>query len=97
MNNFSWYVYIITNHTNSVLYTGITNDLERRIEEHTKGIIKSSFSKKYKLYKLIWMEEFNSPTEAIEVEKKIKGWKREKKISLIKTINPNFNNLFMSS
>lgn len=89
----SWFVYIITNYKNTVLYIGITNDLKRRIWEHKTGIVKSSFSKKYRLYKLIWFEEFNTPIEAIEAEKKIKGWRREKKIILIKAKNPNFQDL----
>ena len=78
-----WYVYIITNYTNSVLYTGITNNLERRIYEHKTGAIKSSFSKRYKLYKLIWFQGFDSPEVAIASEKRIKGWHREKKLALI--------------
>ena len=90
----NWFVYIITNYKNTVLYTGITNNLQRRIWEHKTGLIKSSFSKKYHLYKLVWFEEFNTPREAIEAEKKIKGWKREKKIKLIKGKNPNFQDLF---
>ena len=77
-----------------MLYTGLTNDLIRRIWEHKTGIIKNSFSKKYRLYKLIWFEELNTPQEAIEAEKKIKGWRRKKKISLIKEKNPNFQDLF---
>lgn len=92
-----WYVYIITNHHNTVLYAGITNNLERRIQEHKKGRIKSSFSKKYRLYKLLWFEEFNSPDEAIEAEKKIKGWNRKKKLTLIKQNNPKFKNLYSAS
>ena len=90
----NWFVYIITNYKNTVLYIGITNNLERRIWEHKTGLIKSSFSNKYHLYKLVWFEEFNTPQEAIEAEKKIKGWKREKKIRLIKDKNPNFQDLF---
>jgi len=89
-----WYVYIITNHTNRVLYTGITNDLNRRIFEHKSGIICTSFSTKYKLYKLIWFEEFTSPRDAISSEKKIKGWTREKKLKLIRQLNPNFKDLY---
>lgn len=69
----SWFVYIITNYTNNVLYTGITNNLERRIWEHKNGIKQNAFSKKYRLYKLLWFEVFNSATEAIKVEKRIKG------------------------
>ena len=88
-----WYVYIITNFTNSVFYTGVTNNLEKRIYEHKQNFIKTSFSSRYKLYKLIWFEEFTSPTEAIEAEKKVKDFRREKKINLIKAINPDFKDL----
>ncbi|MFA6531588.1 MAG: GIY-YIG nuclease family protein [Patescibacteria group bacterium] len=84
-----WWVYIITNHTDAVLYTGITNDLDRRVFEHKNGLIKNSFSKRYKLYKLVWFQEFNSPAEAIAAEKKVKGWTREKKIALIEQDNAN--------
>ena len=88
-----WYVYIITNFTNSVFYTGVTNDLEKRIYEHKQGFIKSSFSSRYRLYKLIWFEEFTTPAEAIQAEKKVKDYKRERKVALIKRINPEFKDL----
>jgi len=67
-------VYIITNYTNTVLYTGVRNNLERRIYEHKNGEIKSSFSHRYRLYKVIWFQEFDSPNAAITMEKRIKGW-----------------------
>ena len=89
--NKKWFVYIITNYKNTVFYTGITNNLQKRIHEHKTGINKNSFSKKYKLYKLIWFEEFNSPEEAIIVEKKVKDMRREKKLKLIKEFNPKLN------
>ena len=89
----SYFVYIITNYLNSVLYIGVTNNLERRIAEHKKGIEVSSFSKKYRLYKLIWFQEFASIDEAIAAEKKMKGWRREKKLNLIKEVNPKFLDL----
>ncbi|MFH1561637.1 MAG: GIY-YIG nuclease family protein [Patescibacteria group bacterium] len=88
-----WFVYIVTNYQNSVLYTGISNNIKRRIWEHKTGLVKNSFTKKYRLYKLVWFEEFNNPEEAIRIEKKIKGWKREKKVKLIKLNNPNFKDL----
>lgn len=91
--NKSYFVYIITNYENTVLYTGITNNLQKRIEEHKKGIINNSFSNKYRLYKLVWFEGFPTPEEAITVEKRIKGWVRRKKINLIKNKNPNFQDL----
>lgn len=87
------YTYIITNHVNSVFYIGVTNNLERRISEHKTETFNNSFSKRYRLYKLIWFQEFNNPLEAITAEKKIKGWKRNRKIELIKEINPKYNDL----
>jgi putative endonuclease len=72
----------------------MTNDLERRLFEHQNHLNPNSFTAKYKLYKLIWFEEFNSPEEAIIAEKKIKGWKRDKKIELIKSKNENLIDLF---
>ena len=90
----AWFVYMITNYKNTVLYIGITNNLKRRIREHKNNLIKSSFSKKYKLYKLIWFGRFDNPNQAIEFEKKIKKWRREKKINLIKEKNPSFQDLF---
>lgn len=88
-----YFVYIITNYTNIVLYTGITNNLQKRVEEHKSGLVESSFTKKYHVYKLVWFNEFNTPEEAILIEKRIKGWKRERKLNLIKEHNPKFNDL----
>lgn len=90
----TYFVYIMTNYTHSVLYTGITNNLERRVYEHKKGINSNSFSKRYKLYKLIWFAEFSNPNEAIEAEKKVKDYRREKKLKLIKELNPTLKDLF---
>jgi putative endonuclease len=61
--------------------------------EHKQGFIKNSFSSRYKLYKLVWFEEFTSPFEAIHAEKKVKDFRREKKITLIKAINLAFKDL----
>ena len=90
----NYYVYIITNYENTVLYTGITNDLQKRVKEHKKNVSNNAFSNKYCLYKLVWFEEFNSPNEAILIEKRIKGWIRKKKIDLIKNKNPSFKDLY---
>jgi putative endonuclease len=87
-----YYVYIITNKINTVFYTGVTNDLNRRIYEHQEKLI-SGFTSKYNINKLIYFQEFSTPVEAIEAEKKIKGWTRDKKINLIKSINPAFIDL----
>lgn len=89
-----YFVYIVTNYSNLVLYIGVTNNLRRRIEEHKLGLIKSSFAKKYRLYKLVWFEEFGNSIEAIEAEKKIKKWRRGKKENLIRQMNPNLKDLF---
>jgi len=87
-----YYIYIVTNKRNTVLYVGITNNLERRIFEHKNKLLKG-FTSKYNVTKLVYYEVFNSPREAIAAEKKIKGWIRAKKINLIKSINPDFKDL----
>jgi len=89
----SYYVYILTNKSNT-LYTGITNNLERRLLEHEFRLHKGSFAAKYNINKLIYYQEFSDPEEAIAAEKRIKGWIRMKKMALIKTINPEFLDLF---
>jgi len=90
-----YYIYIVTNKGNTVLYAGITNNLERRIFEHKNKLLKG-FTSKYNVTKLVYYEVFNSPREAIAAEKKIKGWVRAKKINLIKSINPDFKDLIES-
>jgi putative endonuclease len=89
---FMYYVYIITNYTNSTIYTGITNNLIRRIKEH-KDKINPSFSSRYNLYKLVYFEVFDKPLTAINREKQIKKYNRMKKDNLIKTMNPDWNDL----
>lgn len=88
-----YFVYILTNYGNTVLYTGVTNDLFRRVQEHRAGVAEHSFAKRYRLYKLVWTEDFASSSEAIAAEKMIKGWKREKKLDLIRETNPGFRDL----
>ena len=88
-----YYVYILTNYRNTVLYIGVTNSLNRRTFEHRKGIETAAFTKKYRLYKLIWFQEFQSVREAILCEKRIKGWRRSRKIDLIKEVNPGLRGL----
>ncbi len=87
-----YFVYILTNKYNSVLYTGVTNNLQRRLYEHTQKLV-PGFTAKYNVHKLVWYEIFSSPQEAIAAEKKIKGWKRDKKIILIQKQNPHFEDL----
>jgi putative endonuclease len=86
-----YYLYILTNKSNT-LYTGVTNNLLRRINEHHDKNIKC-FTNIYNLNKLVYFEEFDDPIAAISAEKRVKGWNRKKKIELIKTINPKFRDL----
>ncbi len=87
-----YYVYIITNKNNSVIYTGVTNDLKRRIYEHKNKLI-VGFSSKYNLNKLVYYGETSDAKEAIGYEKKIKGWTRAKKEALINENNPAWEDL----
>ncbi len=86
-----YYVYILTNKSNT-LYTGVTNNLERRLYEHKLKLI-PGFTERYNINKLIYYQEFSRVEDAIAAEKRIKGWTRKKKISLIKTLNPEFKDL----
>ena len=87
-----YYVYILTNKTNTVLYIGVTNHIERRLAEHKSELIEG-FTKKYHVHKLVYLECFSNPDDAIKREKYLKGRKRERKLSLIKSANPNFLDL----
>ncbi len=86
-----YYVYILTNKNRTVLYTGMTNNLHRRLQEHQDNITSNSksFVAKYKCRHLIYYEKYSWVQEAITREKEIKGWIRNKKLELIKSINPN--------
>lgn len=85
------YVYIATN-ASKTLYIGVTNDLQRRMYEHKHKIV-PGFTAKYNIGQLVYYEETNNPLVAIEREKVLKGWLRSKKIILIESINPNWNDL----
>ncbi|MGK9369500.1 GIY-YIG nuclease family protein [Melioribacter sp. Ez-97] len=87
----SYYVYIMTNKSKT-LYTGVTNNLIRRVYEHKNKLI-SGFTSKYNITKLIYYEEFNDVKKAIKREKQIKGWLRKKKIELIEKENPEWEDL----
>ena len=80
------YVYIITNYTKKTLYIGVTTNLKERIEQH-QNEIGSEFTKKYKCKYLLYYEEYECYNDAIEREKKLKNWKREWKLELIKKVN----------
>ena len=88
-----YFVYIMTNKWNTVLYTGITNNIIRRVAEHRDGAVEG-FTKKYNITKLVYFEEFGDVGEAIDREKEIKGWLRKKKVALIVKVNPYFKDIF---
>jgi putative endonuclease len=88
----NYFVYIMTNKYNTVLYTGVTNDLKRRVWEHKEGL--STFTSRYRVTKLVYYEEFENIHLAIAREKQIKGGSRQKKIDLVNNLNPNWNDLY---
>jgi putative endonuclease len=86
-------VYIMTNRSNTVLYTGVTSNLEQRVWRHKNAYYPKSFTCRYKCYKLAFYKDFPSIIEAITEEKRIKGGSRAAKMLMIKTMNPSFNDL----
>ena len=92
MNERQYYVYIMTNISGTTLYTGVTNDLTRRVFEHRQRK-QNGFTKKYHLTKLVYYELFNSPEDAIRREKQLKGGSHLKKIRLIDEFNPDWKDL----
>jgi len=92
-NRKQYYVYIMTNKINTVLYTGVTSDLKKRIWEHKEKVI-DGFTKNYNINKLIFFEIYNDPENAILREKQIKAGPRTKKVELIIRINPEWKDLY---
>lgn len=86
---------MMTNWNNKVLYTGITNSLERRVYEHKNKLIKG-FTTKYNINKLVYFEDTTNVVSAISREKEIKGWKRHKKNELVESMNPEWEDLSLS-
>ena len=86
-----YHVYILAN-PSGVLYTGVTNHLERRVGQHKQKHI-PGFTKKYDVVRLVYFEAFSDVRSAISREKQIKGWRREKKLFLIHNLNPKFRDL----
>ena len=86
-----YYVYIMTNKSRT-LYTGVTGNLERRVGEHKQGK-GSVFTSRYKINQLVYFESCSDVLDAIDREKQIKGWLRVKKIALVESINPNWEDL----
>ena len=87
------YIYILTNKTNKVLYTGVTSNLSRRIYEHKNKVV-SGFTEKYNVNKLVYYEVYDDILTAIEREKKIKAGGRKRKIVLIESMNPLWKDLY---
>jgi len=88
------FVYIITNHNNTVLYTGVTSDLHERISQHKQKRYPDSFSARYNLNRLVYFEPFQMIEDAITREKQIKAGSRAKKVKLIESINPGWEDLY---
>ena len=92
MKDYNYYVYILTNFNNKVMYIGVTNNLERRLYEHKNGIFEG-FTKKYNIKKLVYFEETNNIIEAIQREKELKKWRREKKNLLVEMQNKEWKDI----
>ena len=94
MSTRQYYVYILTNITNTVLYTGVTNNLVKRVWEHKNKFDNNSFTSKYNVSKLVYYEVMQTSYAAISREKQIKAGSRKKKLELIKKINLEFRDLY---
>ncbi len=93
MRKKSYFVYILSNKYNNVLYVGVTNDLIRRVYEHKNKLVEG-FTKKYNIIKLVYYEVFDDPYNAILREKTLKGYGRKKKVELINSLNPEWKDLY---
>ena len=89
------FVYLLANKHNNVLYTGVTNDLIRRVYEHKNKMV-AGFTQKYNVERLVYFEVCSGIVVAIEREKQIKGWSRKKKQDLINSLNPEWDDLYQS-
>ncbi|QQS60668.1 GIY-YIG nuclease family protein [Candidatus Falkowbacteria bacterium] len=92
-----YYVYILTNRHNSVLYIGVTNSLERRLGHHILRVNEHSFTSKYKVNKLVYFEIYGNIGMALQREKRLKKWNRDWKIELIKKNNPEWRDLYFQA
>ena len=87
-----YFVYILTNRTDKEMYIGVTNNLERRMQEHRGEMIRG-FTQRYHVHKLVYYESYSNPYDAIEREKELKGWRRDRKNKLVETTNPSWKDL----
>ncbi len=90
-----YYVYFLTNRTNTVLYVGVTNNLQRRLYEH-KNELADGFTKRYHVHKLVYFETTTDVRAAVAREKQIKSWSRARKNALIETMNPKWEDLSLN-
>lgn len=89
----NYYVYILANATNVALYTGVTNNLERRLYEHRHHTDPNSFTARYNIHKLVYVETTSDVQAAILREKQIKSWSRKRKNELVESLNPEWKDL----
>jgi putative endonuclease len=94
MKSHLYYVYILTNQNNTVLYVGVTNDIIRRVWEHKNHVDKTSFTARYNIEKLVYYETFQFIQDAIDREKQLKAGSRDKKVDLVISINPDCEDLY---
>ena len=92
--NRQYYVYIMTNRSNKVLYTGVTSDLKRRIYEHKEKKLAAAFTTKYSITKLVYYEVFQDTENAILREKQLKAGSRQKKVDLVNSTNRAWRDLY---
>jgi putative endonuclease len=88
-----YYVYMMSNSLNTIIYVGATNDLARRVYEHLERLV-SGFTKRYNVEKLFYYESFTDPRDAITREKALKGSSRSRKVKLIESVNPSWRDLW---
>ena len=93
----TYYVYILSNTTNSTIYTGVTNNLVKRIYEHKNTLDPDSFTARYHIHKLVYYEATSDVTTAIEREKQIKSWNRKRKNQLVDGMNPRWEDLYYNT
>ena len=92
----AYYVYLLSNTTNTTVYTGVTSDLLRRVYEHKNNLDPRSFTSRYHIHKLVYFEQTTDVRAAIEREKQIKSWNRDRKNQLVDAGNPRWEDLYYS-
>jgi len=88
-----FYVYILANEHNTVLYVGVTNDLRKRVFQHREKLVKG-FTRRFNVGKLVYYEQADDPVSAISREKRIKSWNRTSKVKLVTGFNPGWRDLY---